>query len=135
MDATVSKFGEFLVVGHDDKRLAELVAKVKEKLMQFCLILAVKTARRLVGKDDIGLVHKGTCYSNTLLFATGKLVGLMIGAVRESHKVKEFLRAATIVALLFPCYHTGYHHVFQSGKFGEKLMELKYKTEMLITEM
>ena len=77
----VGKVGKLLVMGDDDKGLPHLVPQIKEKSMQFFLIMAVERTAWLVGKDYIGLVDEGSCYGNALLLSSGKFVRLVRGAV------------------------------------------------------
>lgn len=81
---------EVLVVGDDYESLAELVAQVEEELVQFCLVLRVERARRLVGEHHSRVVHQGARHSHTLLLAAREFVGFVVGAVGESHEVEQF---------------------------------------------
>ena len=85
MDGTVGNRGERLVVGDDDKGLSELIAQVKEQLMQFCLVLRVERAGRFVSEDDGRVVYQGACHGDALFLTTREFVGLVGGAVRELH--------------------------------------------------
>lgn len=90
MDSAVGDGGEVLVVGDDDKGLTELVAQVEKELVELGLVLGVETTGGFVGEDDGRMVDKGSCYGDALFLTTGELVGLMSGAVSESHEVKQF---------------------------------------------
>ena len=91
MDGTVGNRGERLVVGDDDKGLPELVAQVKEQLMQFFLVLRVKRAGRFVSEDDGRVVDQGACHGDALFLTTREFVWLVGGAVREFHEVEQLL--------------------------------------------
>lgn len=77
---------EVLVVGDDYESLAELVAQVEEELVQLCLVLRVERARRLVGEHHSRIVHQRARHSHTLLLAAREFVGLVVGAVGETHE-------------------------------------------------
>ena len=83
MDGSVGHSCEGFIVRDYNKGLPPLVAKVKEKTMKLFLVLCIKRTAGLVGKDDVGLVDKGTGNGYTLFLAARKLVGLVVGTVRE----------------------------------------------------
>ena len=97
--------------------------------------MGVETAGGFVGQNNVGLVHQGTGYGYALLFATGEFGGLVVGAVGESEEVEQFVGAFFVFALRITGYHTGYHDVFEGGKLGQELMELKDKAEMVAAEV
>ena len=111
MDGTVGNRGESLVVGDDDKGLSELVAQVKEQLMQFFLVLRVKRAGRFIGEDDGRVVYQGTGHGDALFLTTRELVGLVGGAVREFHKVEQLLCPLTGLSVGEACDIGRYHDV------------------------
>ena len=93
VNGAIGDLGKGFVVGDDDEGLAELVAEVKEKLVEFSLVFGVERAGRFVGQDDGGTVDEGAGHGDTLLFTTGEFVGLMGGTVCQSHEVEQFLGA------------------------------------------
>ena len=63
-----------------------------EDLHDEVLIDLVEVARRLVRKDEHGVVDQGTRNANALLLAARKLARQMVGAVGKPHAVERFER-------------------------------------------
>ena len=74
-EAAVAAFGKLGVVGHKDDGGTVLAGEFEEKIEDAIGIGGVEVARGLVGQDEVGGVGEGASYGDTLLFATGELVG------------------------------------------------------------
>lgn len=70
MYRTVRDLRQILIMSDNDKGLSELITEIKEELMKLCLILRVKTSRRLIGEDDSGIIDEGTGNGDTLFLTT-----------------------------------------------------------------
>lgn len=57
-------------MSNDYEGLAQLMTEVKEETVQFFLVLRVKTARRLISKDDLRTVYQSAGYGYALLLAS-----------------------------------------------------------------
>ena len=135
MYGAVGECGEVFVVGDDNEGLVHLVAQAEEEFVEFFLVVRIERTGGLVGKDDIGTVDERASHGYALLFASGELCRPVVGAVRESEEVEEFLCFRLGFAFLSAGYKCGNHHVFQSREFGQKLMELKDEAEVLAAEL
>lgn len=80
---------QVLVVGHYDKRLVETVAQVEEKSVELLLVVRVEAARRLVGKNHVGVVDERARHSHTLLLSTRQLHRFVVGAAGKSKHLEQ----------------------------------------------
>jgi hypothetical protein len=69
--------GDLEVVSRDDYG-APIHAQAHQHLAQPTGIFGVEAARRFIGKDDSGIVHKGTGQCGPLLLASGQFARKMI---------------------------------------------------------
>lgn len=79
----VGHLGQRVVVGHNDKRLAELFAEPEKQLVQLLRVARVEVAAGLVGKDYFGRIDERPRYGHALLLAAAHLAGLVVDAVVE----------------------------------------------------
>ncbi len=119
MDGAVRECGQLLIVGNDDEGLAELVAEVKEELVQLCLVLTIKGATGLVGQNDGRVVDEGTGHCHTLFLTTAELIGLMGSAVAQPHEVKQFGSTVSSIFFAGTCDISGYHDVLYCRKLRQ----------------
>ena len=121
-------------MGDDDKGLPVLVAQLEEEVMELFRMVGVEVARGLVGKHHSGVVDKCPCHSKALLFATGELRWLVMGAFRDFEELQE------LHGLLGRLLHgvAGYERrqadVLQGGEFGQQVVELEDKTDIAVAE-
>ena len=135
MDGAVGHGSKGFVVGDNNEGLTHLVAKVEEEAVQLLLVLRIQRTAGLVGKDNIGLIDKGTGNGHTLLLASGKLVGLMVGTVGKFHELEQLQGTLTGLALTGTGYHGGYHDILECRELGQQLMELEDEADVLVTEL
>ena len=135
MDGAVGDLGEGFVVGDDDEGLAELVAQVEEELVEFGLVLGIEGSGRLVGEDDGRAVDEGPGHRYALFLTAGEFVGLMGGAVGQSHEVEEFLGALFSAFLGESCDIGGNHDILNRRELRQELMELEHEAKVLVAEV
>ena len=99
--------------------------------------LAVEIAGRFIREEDLGVVGECARDCDALLLAAGKLVGKMIGPVREADDLEAVERPlahlARRVALL--AVHHGQFRVFQRGGTGEQVEALEYEADLLVADV
>ena len=134
MNGPVCDLRECLVVGDDDEGLSELVAQVKEELVQFFLVLGVEGTGWFVGKDDGGVVDECPRYSHTLFFSSREFGGFVVDAVAEVEVVEQFLGTHFGLLFVFASDESRDADVFECGKLGQELVELEDETEMLVAK-
>ena len=135
MDGAVGHGGKGFVVGNNNEGLTHLVAKVEEEAVQLLLVLRIQRAAGLVGKDNIRLIDKGTGNGHTLLLASGKLVGLMVGTVSKLHELEQLQGTLTGLALTGTGYHGGYHDILECRELWQQLMKLEDEADVLVAEL
>ena len=69
VNGTVGLRSKSLVVSNNNESLSVTFAKFEKQLVKFLLVPCVKTARRLIGKNNIGIVYKSTRHSHSLLLS------------------------------------------------------------------
>src|SRR6266566_7788742 len=67
----------------DNKGLAIFPTQIGDEFEHLFAICSIQIARRLIGEYDSGICSEGTGNCYTLLFSTGKLVGVVCQAVLE----------------------------------------------------
>ncbi len=102
--------------------------------MELFLILHIETARRFVGQDHLGMVDESTGYSYALLLTTRELGRLMGSTVVKPQEIKHLHCAASGISHRVTLNESRHHHILHSRKLGQKLMELKDKADMFVSE-
>ena len=122
-------------MGNDDKRLVHLFAEAEEELMQILLVGRVEAARRLIGKDHVGMVDQCSCHSHPLFLSARQLVGLMLGSVGEIQEVEQFQALTSCLGVRNASYQGRHHHVFECRELWQELMELEDETDVAVAEV
>ena len=79
---------EFLVVGDEDEGGAGFGVEVEEKFDDEVAGLGVEISGGFVCEEDLGAIDKGAGDGHTLLLATGKLGGIVMQSLRQTHPFK-----------------------------------------------
>ncbi len=87
---SVGHSGEFLVMGHDDESLIELLTKRKEQFMQVSGRNSVQITTGFIGKDDIWFIDQCASHSYSLLFTSREFVWFMLLAIFQAKEIKNF---------------------------------------------
>lgn len=118
----------------NDEGLTQLVAQVEEEPVQFLFVLAVETARGLVGQNHFGLVDECACHGDALFLSSREFSGLVRGPVGQAHDAEQF------VGPLFGLGGRGGsdvgrdEDVFQGGELGKQLVKLKDESDVPASE-
>src|SRR5213593_295503 len=91
-------------------------------------VRGIQISGRLVCKQNSRAHHECTGESDALLFATGKLGGIMVTTLDEPHAFKEVLAASRSTVGSAGKLH-GQHHVFKSGQRRNQVVRLEDETE------
>src|SRR6185437_10096535 len=127
MDDTVGLSGEFVVMRHDHEGGSACFVQGAHQSEQSVPAVCVEVPGRLVGQDQVRILHQRTCYRDALLFASGQLSWLVMKAMPQS----DFRQKGCGIGLdrswfatLYERRHTG---IFQRRELGEQVMELKHE--------
>lgn len=85
-----------------------LTTYLVEKCQDEFAILCIEITCRLVGKDDFRVVQDGTGNTDTLLFATGKLVDELVLLVGKLHHLEHFDDSLLAFGFLLPACRAEY---------------------------
>ena len=124
---TVGLGGEFVVMGHDHEGgLACLVQGTHQSKQPFSAV-CVEVPRRLIGQDQVRILHQRARHRDALLLAAGEFSRLVMEAVPQS----DFREQNGCVGLdrsgITTLYERRHAGIFQRGELGKQVMELKYE--------
>ena len=122
-------------MGHYYKRLLHLVAQAEEQAVQFGLVLAVKAARRLVGKYHRRPVDQCARHSHALPLAARQLRRLVLDAVGKPHILQQLQCPLACLALPAAAYQCRYHYILDGRELGQQLVELEHEPYVAVTEV
>ena len=94
--------------------------------------LGVERAGRLVGKQDIRIVHKRAGDGDALHLAAGHLVGLFIHLIAETHALKRPDRALAALALAHTRERERQLHVAQYRLVRNEVIALEDKADGVV---
>ena len=77
-------------MGDEHDRLAVFAVELAKQGENLGAAVGVEVARRLVGEDDLGLVHEGPGDGDALLLAAGELARLVIGPLSQTDQGEGF---------------------------------------------
>jgi len=86
-DGARAALGDSGVMGHDENGGVEAVVQIVDEAEDFGAGVGVEVAGGLVGEEDGRLESEGSGDGDALAFASGKLVGQVVEALAEAHKV------------------------------------------------
>src|SRR5690606_40190350 len=99
----------------------------------FCRI-AVEIAGRLVGQHAARPGDQGTRQGDPLALATGKLAGVMLHTVIQTHLSQHLSRMFTRYRTLLAPYDQGHGHVIDRRELRQQVMELIHEAEALVAQ-
>ena len=102
--------------------------------MQLKRVLAVEIAAGLVGKHHHRLVHQGSGHSHTLAFAATEGGGFVQGPVGQVQVFQQLRRPPSGVVRLVASDESRYHHILDSGEFGQQVVGLENEPYLLVSE-
>ena len=110
----------------DDHRHPLLPAHVLKQLEDCLTGLVIKCTCRLITKEKLRILCKGSRYGNTLLFATGKLCGEIPHSILKADFSEDLCRIQRILADLH-----GKFYIFQCCQVRNQIIKLEYKTDVI----
>ena len=122
------------VVGHDDECLSEVAAQVGYERAYLVAVCGVETSCRLVGKHYLRTVDQSAGYGCALPFTPRHPRRLVAQTVPKSEMCEQFFGARHSLLLCRSCDEGRHRGILDSGEFRQKLMELKYETDVAIPE-
>lgn len=84
--ATMS--GNFMIMGDNDDSTSGLVKPV-EYIQNIAAHVGIEIAGRFIGENNGRIGYQCPGYGHTLALAAGKLIGFMVGAVRQAYRGKR----------------------------------------------
>ena len=123
------------IVSDDDYGLTRRFAKREEYFVDFFFGAGVQVAGRFVGQKDGRGIDYGPCYGDPLLFAAGEFRRLVVEPVFEGNTVQQLFGSCFCFGFAFACYQGGYHHIFEGGEFGHKVVRLEDEAHFARTEL
>ena len=103
--------------------------------MQLRLVLGVEASRRFIGEHHSRVVHQSPCHCHTLLLSARQFVGLMLGAVGESHEVQQFHATFLSLAFRHSRYEGRNHDILKRREFWQQLMKLEHEADVSVAEV
>ena len=95
----------------------------------------VEVARGLIGQKQFGLANQSPGYSDPLLFTPGDFTHLVVKPMTQTHTVQNLTRFDFCAIAVVTPYELRHHRILKSGKFRQKMMKLKDKTDMTVPEL
>ena len=99
VEDAVGDLGGFGVVGDHEDGLVELAAGGAEHLEDGVGVFGVEVAGGLVGEDDGGAGDEGAGDGDTLLLASGELVGAVVETFADAEEAAEVVEEAAVEGL------------------------------------
>src|SRR5271155_842664 len=96
---TMSVSSSFGIVSDHDDGLAEVLIELAEKAQDSFRTFGIEVAGRFVGQDDLRFANDGASERHTLLFAAGKLGGLVLQAAAQAEEIGDDLEAMRIESI------------------------------------
>ena len=124
--------GCFGIMGDHDNRLAEILIELAEKAQDGFGTLGIEVAGGFVGQDDFRFADDGASERYALLFAAGKLRGLVFQATAQAEKVGDNLEAMGIKSIAVDML--GESDVVIRIERGEQIKTLKNKTNFVTAQ-
>ena len=116
VNGTVGLRSKSLVVSNNNESLSVTFAKFEKQLVKFLLVPCVETARRLIGKNNIGVVYKSTRHRHSLLLSARKLKRLVVFAVGKPHESEQLFRPRNGFCAFCFGYVCRDEHIFLGSK-------------------
>lgn len=123
------------IVGHQDHRLAFFDIKPLEFREDFGTRCGIEVASWLVGKQDLRPIDQGSRNGDALLLAAGKLVGLVVGAVRETDAAQEIERPGPALTPANASIDKRQFDIVECGLPFDQVETLKNEAELAIAQM
>ena len=135
IELAVAEGGQGRIVGDGDKGAAILAREAEQQVDDGCSSGGIQIARRLVGKEDAGVIDQRAGNGDALLLAAAELGGKVIETAREADAVEQV--AGLGFASLIPgaAEHGGEKDIFQGGQFGQQEVGLEDKTHPAIAQI
>ena len=135
VEGVVSLVGNAGVVSGHDQGAAALGAELKEKVQDFSSGFGIEVAGGFIGNQQRGMIDEGARNGDPLLFTAGKLRGTMFYSFFQPDPAEQLFGFAdrfTVGTARDPGRHGD---VFQSVKFGQKVIGLENETDLTITDL
>src|SRR5262249_25348248 len=94
----------------------------------------VQIPRRLIRQQELGAANQRSCNGDSLLFAARNLTDLVIQAMPDSDALQNLARRSFRCGSAVATDQLGHHSVLERGKFRQKMMELKDKSDVTVPE-
>ena len=128
--------GDVQLVRHHDDGDGALIERL-EDLDDFVAGAAVQIAGRLVGQEDGRTVDQRAGDGDSLLFAAGKLIGMMIGAAGQADEFERLQGSFTSLAVADPSRRVEHRQldVLQRRSARKQIEVLKDEADLLVADV
>lgn len=130
----VAHLGELFVVRYNEKSLVEIPAQLEKQGVQFLCVGGIEVTRRFVGKNDLRVIDKGTGDGYPLLFSAGKGRRLVVGPVGQAQVFEQRHPLFFHFCFGFSGNPARYANILQGTEFGQQVVKLENKTDVLVAE-
>ena len=106
-------------------RVVKLLHETPEQRDDFRSMVRVEISGRLIGENNLGLVHNRPCDRDTLLFPTRQFARTMSGSVRHPHQCQHLGHAFSNGGAMLPPQEQGKRDVLFDGETRDQMKGLK----------
>ena len=125
---------QFVVMSHDDEGCSSRTVQLTEERKQGITGMAIEVARRLVGKDEVRLLHQSARDGNPLLFTAGEFPRLMMETFAQADFAQELCRFARDIRKIALLDHGREARILQGCEFGQQMVKLKDEPDPSISK-
>ena len=119
-------------MGHYDERGSHLLVQPLNESVNTGAGFFVQIPRRLISKDNIGLIYQRARDCNSLLLAARKRVGLVVRSLFKSHSLEQVPRSFPRIFHPDAVHHRGEINIFKGSEFRQQMVKLKDKSDSLV---
>ena len=123
-------FGKLGVVSYHDNEL--FFWNLFQKLHNLNARFGIKSARGLIGKQDIGVVNQCSCNGNSLHLTARHLIGLFVKLISQAYLFKRRLCPLLSFALWNARKSQSKLNIRQYGLMGYQIILLKHKADWVV---
>lgn len=97
--------------------------------------MRIECAGRLVGQNDLRIIHQRARDGNTLLLTARKLIGMVVGAVGQAHRRESPHGFFAPVVSRSVGVEKRQLYIFQCAGASQQIKLLEHKTDLLVPDL
>ena len=123
-----------VVMGHNNGRQSTLAMQVADHIEYNPTGPMIKVAGWLICKKQLRFAHQSAGDGNALLFSAGDLTNFVVKTLTQADSLQN-LRCRSLCLFASTAANESRHHgVFKRREFGQKMMKLKDKPDVTVSE-